>query len=167
MDYNYKLTAKQIGWAVDTVSGDDLRNFPIERARSRGSLCLLTMSTAALITYGWTVSKRIHVAVPLTLQFVLGFVETWFYTVYSTLLVDTFPDSPSTAAAAASVVRCAMAAAGVAVLQPLVDAAGRGWYFTALGLWSGGFGAIVILLIRTKGMEWRSKRSLIVELNHC
>jgi hypothetical protein len=111
-----------------------------------------------LIGYGWAVNKHAHVSIPLILQIVLGFWGTSFYTTYNTLLVDVFPESPSTAAATASISRCAMAAAGVATLQPLLDAAGRGWYFTALGLWSGGFGAVAVWLIRTKGMQWRSRR---------
>lgn len=158
MDHNYKVTAKKIGWTVNKVSGDDLSNFPIERARSRGSLWLLIISTATLVGYGWAVSKHVEVPVALILQFIQGFWGTYFYTTYNTLLVDVFPESPSTAAAAASIIRCAMAAAGVAVLQPLLDAAGRGWYFTLLGLWSGGFGAVAVWLINRKGMQCRTRR---------
>jgi hypothetical protein len=81
--------------------------------------------------------------------------------------VDVFPESPSTAAAAASITRCTMAAAGVAVLRPLLDAPGRGWYFTILGIWSGGFGALAVWFIRRNGMEWRmrglSKTEVLVE----
>jgi len=87
-----------------------------------------------------------------------GFWGTCFYTAYNTLLVDVFPESPSTAAAAASITRCAMAAAGVAVLQPLLDAAGRGWFFTVLGLWSGSFGVVAVWYIKNKGMTWRNRR---------
>ena len=158
MDHNYRITAKKIGWTINEVSGDDLSDFPIERARSRGSLWLLMISTATLVSYGWAVSKHVQVSVILILQFIQGFWGTCFYTTYNTLLVDVFPESPSTAAAAASITRCAMAAAGLAVLQPLLDAAGRGWYFTLLGLWSGGFGAVAIWLIRWKGMQWRTGR---------
>jgi MFS family permease len=158
MDHNYKVTARQIGWTIDTISGDELRDFPIERARARGSAWLLLVSTFGLIGYGWAVHYRAHVSVLLILQFAQGFWGTCFYTVYNTLLVDVFPDSPSTAAAAASIVRCAMAAAGVAVLQPLLDVTGRGWFFTILGLWSGGFGAVAVWCIKNKGMGWRKRR---------
>lgn len=158
MDYNYKVTAKKIGWTVDKVAGDDLKQFPIERARSRGSFWLLLISTATLVGYGWAVTKHAHVSILLILQFIQGFWGTCFYTIYNTLLVDVFPESPSTAAAAASISRCAMAAAGVAVLQPLLSALGRGWYFTILGIWSGSFGVIVVWLLRWKGMEWRKHR---------
>ncbi|KAL1988854.1 hypothetical protein VTN96DRAFT_7738 [Rasamsonia emersonii] len=158
MDYNYRFIARQLGWTVDRVSGDDLSRFPIERARSRGSLTLLAISTATLIGYGWAVTKHAHVSIPLILQFVQGFWGTCFYTTYNTLLVDLFPESPSTAAAAASITRCAMAAVSVAVLQPLLNAAGRGWYFTVLGIWSGSCGVVAVCLIRKKGMHWRTER---------
>lgn len=158
MDYNYRVTARQIGHEVDKISGDDLDQFPIERARARGGFYLLAWSTATMIAYGWTVRKHSNVAIPLILQFMQGFWGTCFYTTYNTLLVDIFPRSPSTAAAAASIVRCSMAAAGVAVLQPLLDSLGRGWYFTTLALWSGTLGAAVIWTIKKNGMRWRTAR---------
>jgi multidrug resistance protein len=158
MDYNYQIIAKRIGWTVNKISGDDLQHFPIEHARSRGSIWLLVISTATQIGYGWAVSKPTHVSIPLVLQFIQGFWQTCFYTIYNTLLVDIFPSSPSTAAAAASIVRCSMAAAGVALLQPVLDSVGRGWFFTVLGLWSGSCGVIAVWLIRKKGMDWRNTR---------
>jgi MFS family permease len=116
------------------------------------------ISTATLIGYRWAVENNSHVSILLVLQFVQGFWGICFYTIYNTLLVDVFPESPSTAAAAASITRCAMAAAGVAVLQPLLNALGRGWYFTILGIWSGLFGALAVWFIRRNGMAWRTER---------
>ena len=43
MDYNYRATARKINWSIDNVSGDNLKDFPIERARARGSGWLLLM----------------------------------------------------------------------------------------------------------------------------
>lgn len=158
MDYNYRATLRDIGWGVVKVTGDDLLRFPIERARSHKSYYMLIISSATMIGYGWAVSRASHPAVPMILQFMQGFWGTYFYTTYSALMVDTFPESPSTAAASTSVARCAMAAAGVAVLEPLLTAAGRGWYFTVLGLWSGVFGALAVFLLRKNGMAWRRTR---------
>lgn len=158
MDYNYKTVARKIGWRVDKVAGDDLLHFPIERTRARGSYSLLILSTAILLGYGWSVTNHAHLAIVLVLQFMQGFSGAVIYNVYNALLVDVFPESPSTAAAAASVVRCAMAAAGVAILQPLLDALDRGWYFTILGIWSGGCGALAVSVIQKKGMSWRTRR---------
>jgi multidrug resistance protein len=158
MDYNYKTVARKIGWNIDSVVGDDLRRFPIERARARGSYYLLMLSTTILVSYGWAVTKHAPLAILLILQFMQGSMGTCFYNTYNALLVDIFPESPSTAAAAASIVRCAMAAAGVAILQPLLTALGRGWYFTILGLWSGASGAFVVFIVETKCMSWRTRR---------
>ncbi|KAL6855464.1 hypothetical protein ACO1O0_006611 [Amphichorda felina] len=159
MDHNYRATIAELGWPDSkTASGPDMAAFPIERARSRSTYWLLAVSTASMAGYGWAVSRAAHPAVPLALQFVGGFWGTYFYTTYSALMVDVFPESPSTAAAATSVARCAMAAAAVAILQPLLDAAGRAWYFTVLGLWSGMFGAGAVFMLRRKGMGWRRRR---------
>ena len=109
--------------------------------------------------YGWAVHRAAHFAVPLVMQFMQGFWGTYFYTTYSNLMVDLFPRSLSNAAAATSITRCSMAASGAALLQPLMGAAGRGWYFTVLGLWSGIFGATAVALLRYKGLGWKRSRN--------
>lgn len=164
MDYNYRVTARSAGWDDSKkATGEELLQFSIERSRSRGSYVGLVVSTATMVGYGWALQKRAHPAVALVLQFIQGFWGTYFYTTYSALLIDSFPKSPSTAAATTSVTRCTMAATGVAILQPMMNAAGRGWYFTALGLWSGTFCAGAIHLLRWKGMKWRNARNYRTE----
>jgi len=158
MDRNYKATAKQIGHTVDSYRGDDLSQFPIEKARTRGSLYFLAILTCDLIGYGWALERGSRVSIPLILQFIQGFLGTSIYTFSNTLLVDIFPESPSTAAAAASITRCALAAVGVAAVQPLISAIGRGWYFTTLGLATGVAGSVAVWMIRTWGMKWRIER---------
>ena len=158
MDWNYKATARSIGHTIDKVSGDDLNNFPIERARARGSYYILAIYIAALAGYGWSVQARAHVAVPLVLQYVLAALCTSFQQTFNALLVDIFPASPSTAAASGNITRCALSAVVVAVLQPLVDILGRGWFFTALTALSGGGGLLADWLVKNKGMGWRRER---------
>ncbi|KAL4915525.1 major facilitator superfamily domain-containing protein [Aspergillus aurantiobrunneus] len=158
MDHNYKATARKLNRAINRVSGDDLQSFPIELARSRGIYYLLAISTATLVAYGWTVHHERHFSIPLVLQYIQGLWGTCFYTVYNTLLVDIFPQNPSTAAATASIVRCAMAATGVSITRPLLDAAGLGWYFTSLGVWSAVCGAVAVWCLRSSGMGWRQRR---------
>ena len=158
MDRNYKVTAKNIGFTVDKVHGDDLNDFPIERARARGSCYLLGIHICALIGYGWTIEAHVHESVPLILQFVLGFICTCFNQTFNALLVDIFPASPSTAAASGNITRCALAALTVAVMQPLVNVMGRGWYFTTLGILSGAGGVAAIWALQLHGMKWRAQR---------
>lgn len=162
MDRSYRATVRkqgrvdtQTGPQVDAVATGARAGFPIERARSRSSYWMLAVATGTMVAYGWVIERAVHPAVPLVLQFMQGLWGTFFYTTYSTLLVDVYPDKSSKAAAATSVTRCAMAATGVAVLQPLLDAAGRGWYFTVLGVWSGGLGVVAVMLLRKEGMQWR------------
>ncbi len=52
MDYNYRFVAKQVGLEVDSVRGNDLAYFPIERARGRGCIWLLLASLAITVAYG-------------------------------------------------------------------------------------------------------------------
>ncbi|KAB8211107.1 major facilitator superfamily domain-containing protein [Aspergillus parasiticus] len=85
----------------------------------RGSYYLLIISTATLIGYGWAAKESVYFVILLVLQFVQGFWGTCFYTIYNTLLVDSFPHSPGAAAASASITRCAMAAVAGSILEPL------------------------------------------------
>ena len=158
MDRNYKVTAAEIGHTIDRVAGDSMKNFPIEKARLRGCWYLLGILSCDLIGYGWVLENHGHVSIPLILQFFQGILGTSLYTVSSTLLVDSFPESPSTAAAAASITRCALAASGVVALQPMLDALGRGWYFTTLGLVSSVIGSAAAWAVRAQGMKWRLQR---------
>lgn len=158
MDWNYKATARSIGHTIDKVSGDDLNNFPIERARARGSYYLLAVYIAALAGYGWSVQARTHESVPLILQYVLAALCTSFQQTFNALLVDIFPASPSTAAASGNITRCALSAIVVAVLQPLVDVMGRGWFMTLLTVVSGGGGLLADWMVKNKGKEWRKER---------
>lgn len=158
MDYNYRVMAKQKNLPVDK-SSNNVYNFPIEEARSRSTPIFLLWSTATMLGYGWAVQRHAHPSVPLILQFMQGFWQTNFYTTYSTLFVDMFPEMASTAAAATAITRCAMAATAVAILDPVLKVAGRGWFFTGLGLWSGVFGGIAVVVLQWKGTEWRRERT--------
>lgn len=159
MDRNYKHTASKIGFKVDKVAGDDLTTFPIEQARSHGCGYLLVLSIVIMVGYGWSIACHAPVVVPLILQFFQGFLATWFIQSFSALLVDGFPETPSTAATGGNITRCALSAVAIAVLQPLIDVMGRGWFFTLLGLLSGVGGLAAHTALRRWGMEWRKARS--------
>ena len=160
MDWNYRVTARQIGHQVDRVYGDDLKYLPIEQARSRGYWYVVAVYSTTLCGYGWAVQKHAHEACPLILQFVLGILVTWYQQTFNALLVDIFPASPSTASATSSIVRCALSAIGVAIMQPLVGSIGRGWFFTILTVVSGGGNLLAQIGITCYGMEWRAQRML-------
>ena len=162
MDYNYKRVAKKAGFTVDIKRGDDMRHFPIEKARIQVIWPTLYFGVAALLCYGWVLVQNAPLAAPLVLTFIIGMSFTGSFGVLSTMLVDLYPMSPSTATAANNLVRCFMGAAGTGVIVQMVDTMGRGWCFT--------FVAAVVLFtspllwVETRwGPKWREARWLRVE----
>ena len=87
--------------------------------------------------YGWAVHLHARSIVPLILQFLCCVMSTPLSHVASALLVDIFSDKSSSAYASGQIMRCALSAASAAAVQPLVDAMGLGWYFTAHFLFIG------------------------------
>lgn len=166
MDRNYKKTAGEIGHIIDRIAGDDMNRFPIERARARGSWYLLGIFICALAGYGWAVKFHAHASIPLILQCLIGFLCTFFLQTFNALLVDIFPESPSTAAAAGNITRCALSALAIAVLQPLIDILGRGWYFTSLSIVGGIGSAAAVWTVQRRGMKWRSQRLSNITMSH-
>jgi len=158
MDFNYKKTAESYGFPVDRVSGDDIRNFPIEVARSRGSYTLHVLSVGTLVGYGWAIERGAHASIPLILQFFIGARCTIVLQLYSALMVDIYPDKAGTAAASNNIVRCTLSAVAVAILQPLRDAIGDGWMFTSIGLVDGVLGMCAAAVLRKWGWNWRRAR---------
>lgn len=161
MDRNYRLTALQTGHHHHhhpTDSRNITDDFPIERARTRGAYFPLTLLPALLLGYGWSLHHEAPLPLPLLCQFALGFLGTAIYIASGTLLVDVFPATPAAAAAAASIVRCILAALGVAGADPLARRLGYGWYFSVLGLGVGVLGAVATGTVRARGMGWRVER---------
>ncbi|GAA5828306.1 hypothetical protein JCM11251_006187 [Rhodosporidiobolus azoricus] len=113
---------------------NDLRNFPIEKARLRSLPYAIILMLAVTITYGWTVEKRVHLAVPLICQFGAGFASMTQFTSISTLLVDLFPGASASATAANNLARCLLGAGATAVIDPIIARMGVGWAFTMLSL---------------------------------
>jgi hypothetical protein len=85
---------------------------------------------------------------PLILQFFIGAKCTVVLQMFSALLVDMFPKTPGTAAASNNITRCAISAAAVAILQPLIDAIGRACFFTLIGLVEGISGLVAVYIIQ-------------------
>ncbi|KAK7990494.1 chloramphenicol resistance protein [Apiospora arundinis] len=95
-----------------------------------------------------------HIAVPLILQFLIGFTKQSLFTFLNTLLVDYYPDKSASAQAANNLVRCEMAAAGLAVVDIMIQRLGVGWCFVV-------FAALpavtlpLIWVLERKGVAWR------------
>ena len=72
LDRNYKKVAAQIGFTIDRKHGDDLRHFPIERARLEIIWPLLVFGLTCVLCYGWALERNANLAAPLILQFFIG-----------------------------------------------------------------------------------------------
>lgn len=76
--------------------------------------------------------------------------------------MDQHPKFPATAQAASNIVRCAFAAIGAAVEQPLIDTIGVGWCFVILAALC--VACLPLLSIEKRnGLAWRMKR---MEVQH-
>ena len=166
IDINYKRVAKTNNITIDRKRGDDLRNFPIEKARVQVMSPLLAMGIGALVAYGWVLQCEAHLAVPLVLQFVIGLCLVGNYNVMCVMLVDLYPESPATVTAANNLVRCLLGAAGTAIIIQMIEAMGRGWCFTFIG-------AVLMLASPMlwvevqRGPGWREERRARVEGLEC
>lgn len=118
-----------------------------------------------------------HMAIPLAMQGIMGFTIQGCFVVSTdtptlenksqshifaqganTLVVDINRHAPSTAQASSNLVRCSLAAAAVAVMQPLLNAIGAGWTFTILAVICA-TGVPVVFLLTSNGLEWRRRRA--------
>lgn len=181
MNWDYRRTARDHDFIIDTVAGDDLDRFPIEKARYRSIAYPTLISSACIIGYGWALHTRTvgsqfqpsvklqlltvfkSVAVPLILQFLMGaMVSVVFnvskipYQMCGTLLVDLHPKCPVTAQAALNIVRCTLSVGGLALLQLILDPIGVRWCFTLFGGLCLSMMLPVWVLLRY-GMAWRGK----------
>ncbi|POS75161.1 hypothetical protein DHEL01_v206447 [Diaporthe helianthi] len=166
MDRNYKHVAKRAGFSTNKSDNHNIHDFPIEEARSRFSLLILAFSACVLVGFAWAVQLKVHPAVPLLLQFYLGAKCTVLHQIYSALVVDIFPEKPSTIArtntttsASNNIIRCGLSAAVVAALNPLVNTMGRGWFFTMVAFLDGGVCMVFVVILRRWGKRWRNQRS--------
>jgi multidrug resistance protein len=179
LDRNYRKVARQVGFTIDRKRGDDLRYFPIERARLEIIWPLLGFGLACVLCYGWVLQENVNLAAPLILQFfigmstpslvgvrllnlLLGLCVNGAFNILSTLVVDLYPQSPSTATAANNLVRCFIGAGGTGIINIMINHMGRGWCFTFIALVC--IAAMPMLLVELKlGPVWREERRVRTE----
>lgn len=162
MDMNYKRVARNAGFRIDIKRGDDLRNFPLEKARIQVFIIPLYFGIAAILCWGWVLERNAPLAAPLVLSFIIGLCLTGSFNVMSTMLVDLYPLSPATATAANNLVRCLMGAAGTAVIIQMIEGMGRGWCFTLVAAVIFFTSPLLWAELRW-GPTWREQRRVRVE----
>ena len=158
-DYNYKRLAKKLGFPVDLKRGDDLKDFPIERARIQVILPSLAVGAASVLCYGWAMQQNANLAAPLILLAIMGATLTSSVVILSTLLVDLYPTRAATVTAANNLSRCLLGAGATAVIEPMLQAMGRGGCYSFIA------GVIVVMspllwVEMENGPRWREERRL-------
>ena len=157
LDRDYKYTALKHGFPADRKRGDDLTEFPIEKARFRSSFVPLALVCCALIAYGWCLHFKVHFAVSLVLQLLLGMSLQVCFTTLNTLLMDLDPDRAATAQAVSNLFRCLLAAGALAILEILLDRIGPGPTFSIVAAIAA-VCFIIFIAEKARGQDWRRRR---------
>ncbi|KAI8947712.1 major facilitator superfamily domain-containing protein [Xylaria longipes] len=108
----------------------DNADFPLERARLRLLPILALLQCASILTYGWTIQHRVHIAVPIVTTFITGWTVTSMVSIVTTYLIDVFPEYKAASSASVSLARCLLSAVGISIVTPIIGAVGIGWTFT-------------------------------------
>lgn len=162
LDSNFRRIASQIQYPIIPGKPNDLRTFPLERARIQIAFPMVLLGTITILVYGWIMhihpsNSSVNLSAPLILTFIIGFTYTSAFNAMSVLLVDLYPASPATATAANNLVRCLMGAGSTAVILYMIEAMGRGWCFTFHAGVVAGLSPILLVLEKW-GPGWREAR---------
>lgn len=163
MNWNYARVARSIGVSADRKRGDDMRKFPIERARLDIMWPWTILAIGMIIAWGWVVDAHdVSLAAPLVVLFFAGLGLSGPVSILTTLLVDLYPMNPGRVSSTFNLTRATLSAVGTAVVQYIIDAWGYGWTYVFMGL-------VVlaaspsVLVVRRWGPEWREERRLRFE----
>lgn len=161
MDYNHKKTEREYCQkhnlpAETRITSKSHPDFPIEYARTRNTWWISAVFIIATAVYG--VSLRTSLAVPVILQYIIAYCQVGIFTINSALVIDLYPGASASATAVNNLMRCLVGAAGVAVVQPIIDAINPTWTFVLLA----GITLIMTPLVWIEmrwGMGWRLERA--------
>jgi hypothetical protein len=126
VDYNFRRTAKRLGYDIDQIKAGNLGDFPIEKCRLEILRIPIFLSILCTVGYGWALQYNANLAVPLVLLFILGLVITANLIIMSTVLVDLYPTRSATVSAAHNLIRCLCSSGATAGIIPLINAIGIG-----------------------------------------
>lgn len=144
LDWNFRRHAASLNIHINPSQSTSLQNFPIEHARLQPFFPLILLTIATTAPYGFALQERVHISIPLILQFLNGFATIACTNTLNTLLVDLFPECPSTAASACNLVRCWLGALGAAIVDHMLRDMGWDWCFVFM---SG-------MMLASTGLAW-------------
>ncbi|KAI0478375.1 multidrug resistance protein [Xylariaceae sp. FL0804] len=133
MNKAYRRCREKYGLPTDIARGDDLDEFPVEKARYSVIWIPMILTGLVIVGYGWLLEYHQHMAILLCLQFLAGLCMQLDFSVYNTVLVDKNHKAPAAAQASSNIVRCTLAAISIAFLEDIIIACSVGWTFTFIG----------------------------------
>ena len=158
LNWNYARVAASIGVSPDRKRGDDMRRFPIERARLDLMWPWTLLAVAMTVAWGWVVgASNASLAGPLIVLFFSGAGLSGPISILTTLLVDLYPMNPGRVSSTFNLTRAALSAIGTAVVQYIIDAWGYGYTYLFMGLLVLAVSPC-ILVVRRWGPQWREER---------
>ncbi|KAJ7121965.1 major facilitator superfamily domain-containing protein [Mycena crocata] len=127
LDWDYQRVKKSIlGKKAESEP------FPIEKARMRLMPVLLVFYVACCAAYGWCIERNVNIGGPLILLIGVGFFAMAIMNATQTLILDLVPGQGSSVTACNNLVRCALSATMVALIQLILTALGSGWTYVLL-----------------------------------
>lgn len=167
LDRDYRIVEAQYrmshGLSADVpLDRKKLADFPVSRARLRSTWYLVVLFVLSVGGYGYAMdspvlASKAGMSVPLILQFVIAFTATAIFTQNSALMVDLYPGASASATAVNNLIRCAIGAVGVAVVQFIIDAIGAGITFLIFATITAALSPL-IQLEWVYGEKWRRER---------
>ncbi|TPX13336.1 uncharacterized protein E0L32_006309 [Thyridium curvatum] len=162
MNWNYARVARSIGVTPDRKRGEELRQFPIERARLDLIWPWTLLAVITTVCWGWVVDLGVNLAAPLVILFLAGMGLAGPVSVLTTILVDLYPMNAGRVSSAFNLTRASFSAIGTAVVQYIIEAWGYGWTYVFLGLVVAA-ASPAVLVVRKLGPKWREERYLRFE----
>ncbi|EIM87229.1 MFS general substrate transporter [Stereum hirsutum FP-91666 SS1] len=132
-------------------------DFPIELARLRTMPVFSFFFIVVLLGYGWCIQAKVSIAVPLIMQFLIGYLFNAVMNAASTLLIDLVPSQGSSITACNNLVRCFLGAAVISVISIILDAVKPGWTHVILAGLCIAVCPLLYVEIRW-GPVWRERR---------
>ncbi|SCU77217.1 LAMI_0A00122g1_1 [Lachancea mirantina] len=139
---------------------------PIDHVRLRLMWLWSALQISSVLTFGWMLDKRIHMAVPIICTFLTGWAAMAIQSTVSTYMVDLFPDGSASASAAVNLARCLLGAGGTAAAMPILNGIGIGWGFTMLSaIMFAALGLIILQLHlgRKLRLQYQQNRAHVME----
>lgn len=161
MDRDHRRTeeeyCKSHGLPPETrINSKSHEDFPIEYARLRNNWWIILVFVASTTAYGFLLDT--HLAVPVILQYLIAFAATAVFSVNSALVIDLYPGKSASAMAVNNLMRCSVGAAGVAVVEPMIEALTPKYTFLLLAGITALFSPLLLVELKY-GASWRLARA--------